>query len=602
MPAAELIAHVQTVFEEQERRNGQTNHRDVAVALLGQHSSLVPNLSREVLRMPTRQHLYDGAEDTLRELLKQNGKQDRIIIWTQGNPTGQLWKVGMSGLGALRKEHGRERFGIHAAEDKIATLPKLLNELNEHGSTRVVIVDDKAKNIAKVAHVAESWRQNHPTANVEVVPVWINQGRTKDQVPEGTTLEEFKATHHTVEDIRELQAMQATGKRTAWLIDWDHTLNETARAKEQLFSNMATTIERHHPDTVLGSHILDLQARIAGAHEVIELQQGMSGRRVFEARHREGAVVVKHAPGSEKTRAEIRGIQHLLQMPHRQHMPGIHLASERNGIIAMESIPGNSGREKLKYGMVTEQDMQHVDGIIDMKLQWLTAVRTGNSPVPDGMRVRSMQREEFDDTLIGIQGAVEQLSTAFQLLPQNVFTLPTVYDGTPHLSLEDTVQTVANFYEQSAHDDKYPLHGDVSWSNMIFTPDKAYVIDGEWTGLHDPAEAYARTAKVISTTTTQEHITANLLVGVHAGQEILAIETNDPFQRPMHHLQRHLLDRGGEFSVALQDPTFMRKLYMYLAGSYLRELAIANRRGMGPNEQLFALKKAIDMVELAQTV
>lgn len=602
MPSAELIAHVRTVFEEQEQRNGQTNHRDVAIALLGQQSSLVPHLSREVLRMPTRQHLYEGAEDTLRQLLEQSGEQDRIVIWTQGNPTGQLWKVGMSGLGSLRRTYGRERFSIHAAENKIETLPGLLDKLTTSGSDRVVIVDDKAKNIANVAAVAAAWQQIHPENPVKIVPVWINQGRTKNQVPQGTTLEEFTATYHTITDIRELQALHTEGQRTTWLIDWDHTLNETEHAKERLFHNIATRIEITHPDPVLGSHIIDLQSHIVGAYTIVDLQNGMSGRRVIEAKHEDASVVVKHAPDNAKTQAEIHGLTFLQQMPHAAHMPLVHFISEKHGVIAMEKVSGNSGREKLQTGLLTREDVARVDGVINMKLQWLRAVRAGG-PIPANMKDRSMQREEFEDTRRGIQDAVQILSTSVGIPVERLLKQQTYYDDRLHVSLSEVVQKVSSFYAESSNDQRFPLHGDVSWGNMIFSDDRVHIIDGEWTGLHDPAEAYARIAKVISTTTAPvRSLRGGIMSGIVDSKTVLAIDVNDPFSSQIHDAQQHLLDRGEEFASATQDAFFMRKLYMYLAGSYLRELAIANRRGMGPNEQIFALKKAIDMVELAQAI
>lgn len=603
MPATELVTHIQNIFETQEDVYGQTNHRDVALALVGKASSLKPAIGREILRMSTREHLYEGAEATLRHLLTSNDQQDRVVIWTQGNPTGQLWKLAMSGLIELRHVYGKDRFGIHAAEDKIATLPGLLDELAEQGSQRVVIVDDKAKNVVKVAQIAQTWKAAHPEANVDIVPIWINQGRTKNQVPKDHTLESFTSQYQTITDIRDLQTLPTPGQTTAWLIDWDHTLNETAVAKQQLFHTIASRIESAHPDPILGSHVLDLQARVVGASSITELPNGMSGRRVLDVQHQKGAVVIKHAPGSPKMAAEIRGIQHLQQMPHAALMPCLNFASEYQGVISMERVNGTSGRDKLQQDTITPEDLYHVDNVVDMKLRWIDDIRSGRKRTPEHMQPRSMQREELDDTRTGVLSAVNALSTTSGITADAIISHPLFFDGRLHLSMLEALNALEKFYSSTEHDPRFPLHGDISWGNMIFGTDTIHIIDGEWAGLHDPAEAYTRTAKVISTTTAPKNsIHGTLMLGFNRGRQVIQLSTNNPFSQCVLALQKYMFTRGKEFEHVTQDNRFMQKLYMYLAGSYARELAIAERRGMGSDEQIFALRKFVEMVELSQTV
>lgn len=600
MASRELVSHVEAIFQQEEHANGQTDHTKVAGSLVGHFSAMAPGIARDILRMPTHEHLYDGAESTLAQILA--APDDNVVIWTQGNTTGQLWKIATSGITHFRKEHGRERFGVHVAEDKIATLPTLMDQLAERGVKRIILVDDKAQNVESAAQVADAWKR-HRGKDIAVHPVWINQGRTLDQVPPGYTSQTFAHRYQTISDISGLRRLQDADTPTAWLVDWDHTLNNTTAAKQDLFETIAQHIEREHPHPLLGSHVHDLQARVVGALQVTELPNGMSGRRVIEAQHQEEAIVVKHAPHSAKELDEIRGIQLLQHMPHAAYMPRVHYVSEEEGVIAMEKVHGQTGREKLQTGDVTIDDIRRVDEVIDMKLQWLAGVLAGTTSISSDMRPRSMQREEFEETKLGILQALREIATSQRITVDDIGSERLFFNGKVHLSFFEALDRLGKFYADTTYDRRFPLHGDVSWGNMIFGNTSVHIIDGEWTGLHDPAEAYARLAKVISTTTAPSRsLESSLRLSFMDGRTVLEAQTNHPFSDVLYQLQQHMLKRGAEFVKVLHDPRFMKKLYMYLAGSYARELAIANRRQMGASEQIFALTKCVEMVELAQVL
>lgn len=251
---------IKDCWQVKEKEIGHTDPAEVA-DLVGQaYPDTHALVERSFYRAPTEEHLYPGAKETLFGLLV-NG--DHVKIWTQGHERYQLWKVANSGIGSVRKAlpaGERSRFSVFTAQDKVAPLKKIISGFQNQGINQVVIIDDKAQNIVKLTEQADWWKQEGQIdSSFKIVPVWINQGRSKNIIPQEYTLETFKAKYKTIEDIRDLtkvredllQATQDNSINTAWLIDWDHTLCNTSEARQSLFDTLATKIAPSVQETLL---------------------------------------------------------------------------------------------------------------------------------------------------------------------------------------------------------------------------------------------------------------------------------------------------------------------------------------------------------------
>ncbi len=207
-------------------------------------------IERAFSHMPMQEHLYPGAIDTVRALLHSESK-DFIIIWTHGKPDVQVLKVENSGLGKLSEElppPDKKRFAIDASFDKMSKFPSTLEHVtNTLGLTTLLIIDDKAGNIDKVARMVQKAKDESTIPQeTHVEYIWINQGRVKDQVPDGHTLESFSQQYRTISDIRELVEIKKEDdfrQTVGWLIDLDHTLINTTSAREALFVTLGSEID-----------------------------------------------------------------------------------------------------------------------------------------------------------------------------------------------------------------------------------------------------------------------------------------------------------------------------------------------------------------------
>ena len=239
--AKNLIKHH---FQAQEELHGYTNPRAVATAISHELGTNIytQRIEREVLRIASREYLYEGAADVVRNLLETG---DTVTIWTQGHERGQLWKVAMSGIGKLRHNLPpleKKRLSVISAMDKIAKLPELFTASQAKGLQRIMIIDDKATNIVKASEQVTTARENHILKkDTQVIPIWINQGRTKNKVPEPFSLASFKEQFPHIEDIRAVLTLKQefANEPISWLIDFDHTLVHSAAMEAALCDRIA---------------------------------------------------------------------------------------------------------------------------------------------------------------------------------------------------------------------------------------------------------------------------------------------------------------------------------------------------------------------------
>lgn len=251
----EGYARVRAVFDEQEIKNKCTDANAISAALVGEVHPLYLPVQKAIQRMDTRTYAYEGAHDTMRDLLSTG---DSVLIWTQGHELGQLWKVARAGFGDLRRDlppDERQRFSVYRAMDKIRQLPELIHAAIGDENRQVVVVDDKSVNILAIDESIRVGKAQHRLrTDARVLPVWINQGRTKDVVPpdykidEDDRLEKFQQDFRTITDIRMLGEVRkelvenGVNGNIAWFIDFDHTLVNTAEAQKNALRNVTTLL------------------------------------------------------------------------------------------------------------------------------------------------------------------------------------------------------------------------------------------------------------------------------------------------------------------------------------------------------------------------
>lgn len=584
-PLTKTAEYVRLRFENEEEKIGHTNPQKIAHAIIGEGSTLAPKIAREITRMPTEDFLYDGATKTLESLLISG---DKIIIWTQGDTKTQLWKVATSGIGELRKKlkpENRRQISVFSAEDKFTPLPAIFDQLRREGYESVIIVDDKAQNITKSTQMIEDWKKVKENSSMEITPVWINQGRTKDQVPQGFTLETFKRKFTTVENLRELPSLkESSAKKTAWLIDFDHTLLNTAEAKENLFKRIAEILP---PTRVVLSpeliHEIGINGKIENAQE---LKEGMSNGKVIRIDTQNDAVVIKYNPENPiKLIQEVQGYMLLADTPLSPHLLLPRIVNDKTMFIVLPYFDGIQLRAGLRTGLLPQNiALQALNELLDIKKGWWSSQKKGIA----SNSLSSMQRSEHFDTLSKIILVLPQLSSMFNVPIEDLGNSPIISGATKLPSLFEMINKISEFMKSSPPFTML-AHGDATGGNIIINPSskKWKIVDAEWAGNSDPAEAFARMAKYISTTTLPsvgkttlsretEGIKANLILDIPEASKIM---------------QETALSRIPEFSDQLKDNDFRRRVFMYLTSSYLREMALTLKRG-NPELSIFAIIKA----------
>lgn len=584
MPKQEVLTFVKDNFFQQERQNGYTDVHAVADSLVG-NSHDHQKAERTILRMQTKDHLYDGASDTLKDLLEPD---NHVIIWTQGDKRGQLWKAVNAGLYSLRQElpyEEKKRFSVIAEMDKITPLPSIFKSLQNEKAKNFFIVDDKSNNIKELDERIERWKKTGEIPeDTDIQLIWINQGRTKDQVPEGFTAESFSQRYTTINDIRQLEEIKPEDKKAVWFIDLDHTILDTSNAREKMFEMLADQIEPTHP---VISPSIDLKLRLNGNVRAVEdLKSGMSGGRVARIETDQGTIVVKYNPEEpHKISGEVRGYRALQETPLSPYLLRPFFASEADGVLAMPYFDGIQLREGIKSGELSTTDaLKVVSELLSVKKDFWSC----QPKIYRNGELVSMQRKEWPDTLEKISQVVASLSERFNIPTVNLWISSLVVEGQEYPSLVTLLGQVHDFLHQSP---PYAVltHGDATGANTLYDPrTKTWrIFDTEWTGYSDSSEAFVRTTKYISTTTVQ----AEKPIQVSLSDGRLHINLNTTHSATASMLQEYGMSMVDVFAYSLRDPDFSRRVKYYLSGSYLREFALSAKRG-NPELGLFALVKA----------
>lgn len=575
MAKQETLQKVTAIYRTGEKDNNCTDLRKVAEQISRELKyDDTDSIVYDARRISRPDHLFPGALSTVQSLMD---RRDEVVVWTQGHPLNQLYKVAGSGISNVRRDlppGERTRFSVRAEMDKVTDIDKPIMDLHAKGVDKVVIVDDKSGNVKDVkARVEELKQEGRIDPELDVSVVWARYGVYKDQAPKGMTLEDFLKEVETIEDVSELRQYGAPQGRTGWLLDFDNTLFRTADYNTEMYAHTAHQVDGW--DQILPAQI-GVPAGLSG--QVIDAKAmkhgGMSGSHITLVDTGNRKVVVKHHHASpDRVNRDIKGYEFLKGTPVGEKMPSIESADLARGYLVLPHIEGKTLREQVLTGGIDQQAAIGIfSQLLDLKKVWWSK----QDRQPFQPEFKSMQRTEWSETKqlipVAIQKIAEQMGTSFD----TIWSMPLQIGGRRLPSVESMVAQVQVLLEQPP-DYLVGVHGDVTGSNLIIGNDnKSWsLIDAEWAGLGDPAESYVRMAKHRSTTTA----TNVAIQSITPTPEALEIGIETTFNSVAHYLHDYVTGRAEEFASALKDPNFLDRFSTYFAGSYLRELALINKRG-----------------------
>lgn len=325
--------------------------------------------------------------------------------------------------------------------------------------------------------------------------------------------------------------------------------------------------------------------------KITPLVQGMSGTGVAKMNIRGGKTLVAKWDGEESTkvRKEIRGQKALADTPLDSWLLPQHVADEEKGILITPFFEGEELRSGIRKGTIgSELAIATVSDLLNVKQKWWSEQQKRNAIDREYI---SMQREEWLDTEGGIHETIGKLSDKYHISPDDLMSKKIVYNGEEYPSIDTAMSTVRTILTKKP---PYTVlaHNDATGGNILVTPEKKALIDGEWIGQSDPAEAYVRMTKYITSSTVtipKEEDTKISLT--HDG--VIIVNFNALVPPTAIDLQNQGLSKLPEFSESLHDTHFRDRVFGYLAGSYLRELSLGRKRGL--DKGIFAMIKAVDV-------
>lgn len=548
----------------------------------------VPYAARFIDHQPTEPFVYDGAIATVRTLITRG---NNVLIWTQGEPRQQMLKIASSGVLQLRRDpqipHAKERLNAYAHVDKINDLPNVIADVHLAGD--VVIVDDKSKNVVRAKEHIDRLKKSgeiSPGRNIDVI--WINQGRTMNEVPDGFSVSSFKAEYSTIEDIRELTKRYEDTDGTTFLLDWDHTLCNTTKWKEHNYQGIADRLSRHP----IVNHFVDERVGIADSEIEQVYTNGNSGSGVKRVKLPNGEQMVVKFRLNDRERLVRERFGHALvrESPLEPHVLPLDTTHIHRGILTTPHYPGVCLREGIRQGTINDDVVRHTfEQLLALKTEWWSGQKH-QAPA----EVRSMLRSEWNDTLQQLENLVlPHMAEAAETSVDALKSLP-LHQGDVCLPpIGEVLAFMSDFLSDSAHV-PYTVnaHNDATGANIVVNPEthEWKLFDYEWAGSNDPAEALTRVIKQVSSSTVRS-ISASarcnatgLEIDVTCDVSPLAIE-----------LQKIGMNAAKMLENKMGDPELFERLQHYLVGSYLREAALSPKRGGNPTA-LFALTNAARLV------
>lgn len=177
-------------------------------------------------------------------------KSEMTVLWTEGDDTGvpergfpgsheQIIKVANVGFfNKMRREIAKNRGGVAscevlsvvATEKKMRFIPKIVEKFERRGVERVVIVEDRLKNLIEAENIIQK------LSKMETFPVLIKKGFLKENQGE-----KFAGTTHALHNLDGIQGLMllldaegvfADNKKIGAIFDMDGVLSDDSVRKK----------------------------------------------------------------------------------------------------------------------------------------------------------------------------------------------------------------------------------------------------------------------------------------------------------------------------------------------------------------------------------
>lgn len=190
------------------------------------------------------------SEEAKKQLYDVMEKSETTTIWTDGDVFGvpeyqlpgsyeQLLKIGIAKFfNQMRREIAKKRgidhkdvLSVLATEGKMKFIPDLIEKFRERGIEKVIIIEDRIKNLSQAIDLINQWG-----FGMEIFPVWVNQGQFKNEL--GGSDEEMLKSICIISNISELTSALETRmvfskeKKVGTIFDMDGVLSDDAVRKE----------------------------------------------------------------------------------------------------------------------------------------------------------------------------------------------------------------------------------------------------------------------------------------------------------------------------------------------------------------------------------
>lgn len=192
------------------------------------------------------------SEEAKDQFAKAMAKSEFTVIWTDGDMAGipekkfpgskeQLKKIASAGFYNQERRKIAETKGIDhkdvmsvmAAEGKMKLIPMIVEEFVKKGITRIIIIEDRVKNITEAQKLIKE-----SNSDMEVFPVWIRAGQYKNKIEPDKSLEQWEKEFHSIENISELEKVLSDNKvfengvKVGSVFDLDGPLQNDDKRKE----------------------------------------------------------------------------------------------------------------------------------------------------------------------------------------------------------------------------------------------------------------------------------------------------------------------------------------------------------------------------------
>lgn len=193
------------------------------------------------------------SEDSKNQLQQVMERSEHTVIWTNGDGIGvpsqglpgsreQIKRLASAQIfNKFRRQIAEERgidhkevLSVVAQEGKMRFIPEIINRFLERGISRVVMVEDRMKNLVVARDIIS---KENP--QVEVFPVWIRvDERERDKYNNGKTLEEWIKEFHAIDNISDLMPILQENNvfeeniKVGSIFDFDGPLNDDYKRKE----------------------------------------------------------------------------------------------------------------------------------------------------------------------------------------------------------------------------------------------------------------------------------------------------------------------------------------------------------------------------------